>query len=169
MPETIPIVDKNDEIIEYKEREKINKENDIYRISALWVINSQKQILLTQRSFAKTHSPGKWGPAVSGTVAKGETYLENILKETKEEIGIDLEEYNFQKVEKIFTDANWKFFCQWYFVKLDLPLEKFVFLKDEVEQLKWMDKKEFEKDLKNHPEKYTTNMSRHYTILEKYW
>ncbi len=169
MLEIIPIVDSNDKIIKYKERKQINRREDIYRISALWVVNSQKQILLAQRSFTKTHSPGKWGPAVAGTVAKEETYLENILKETEEEIGIDLEDYNFQQVEKIFTDADWKFFCQWYFAKVDLLLEKFIFPKDEVEQLKWMDRKEFEKDLKNHPEKYTTNMSQHYKVLKKYF
>ncbi len=32
MSEIIPIVDSNDKIIKYKEREKINKRKDIYRI-----------------------------------------------------------------------------------------------------------------------------------------
>ena len=31
------------------------------------------------RSFTKSHDPGKWGPAVAGTVEEGETY--NFLKE----------------------------------------------------------------------------------------
>ncbi len=168
MSEIIPIVDNNDEIIKYKKR-GLESGNDIGRISALWVINLQEQILLAQRSRNKKYSPGKWGPAVSGTINKGETYLQNVIKEAQEEIGVILEECNFKKVDKIFNKTDHSFFCQWYFVKLDLPLEKFIFPKDEVEQLKWMDKKEFEKDLKCHPEKYTTNMSQHYAVLKKYF
>jgi len=126
---------------------------------------------LAQRSFKKKHGPGKWGPAVAGTVAKGENYLQNIIKETKEEIGIDLQEYNFKKVDKVFSgfDADWKFFCQWYFLQVDIPLEKFTFPKDEVEQLKWIDKNEFAEDLAKHPENYTRTMTRHYEVLKKYF
>jgi isopentenyldiphosphate isomerase len=168
MSEIIPIVDKNDQVIEYRERELVGK-GDIYRVSALWLVNSQKQVLLAQRSFGKSHGSGKWGPAVAGTVAKSESYLDNIIKETQEEIGIDLEKYNFKKVDKIFTDFNWTFFCQWYFLKADISLDEFIFPLDEVEQLKWIDKNEFEKDLSENPKKYTTAMSYHYETLKKYF
>ena len=168
MSEIIPIVDKNDKVIEYRER-KLTTKKDIYRVAALWLINSKNQILLSQRGMKKSHSPGKWGPATAGTVGMGETYLENIIKETKEEIGINLQEYNFKKVDKIFTDVEWKYFCQWYFLKADIPLEKFAFPKDEVEQLRWADRKEFEKDLQEHPENYTTSMAKRYEMFKKYF
>ena len=167
MSEIIPIVDENDKVIDYRQREELSRE-EIYRISALWIINSREQILLAQRSFSKTHSPGKWGPAVSGTVEKGESYLENIIKETKEEIGLDLTQYNFRTVDKIFSDTNWRFFCQWYLLKEDLNLEDLTFPENEVEQLKWINRKKFEKELAKSPEKFTTNMTEHYKILKKY-
>jgi isopentenyldiphosphate isomerase len=167
MSEIIPIVDKEDKIIGYKKREKVT-EQDIYRVSALWLVNLSGQILLAQRSFKKKYGPGKWGPAVAGTVAKGENYLQNIIKETKEEIGIDLRKYNFKKIDKVFIDKKWKFFCQWYFLQADISLEKFIFPQDEIERLKWMDKSGFEKDLAEHPENYTRTMARHYEVLKKY-
>lgn len=168
MSEIIPIVDKNDKVIDYCERESITKK-DIYRISALWLINSKKQILLAQRSFKKSHGSGKWGPAVAGTVEKNENYFKNIIKETQEEIGINLQKYNFKEIDKIFTDANWRFFCQWYFLRANIKLKEFIFPEDEVEQLKWVDRREFENDLKNNPENYTTSMAQHYEMLKKYF
>ena len=70
MSEEIIIVDKEDNIIGYKDRYKLDP-SDIYRVSALWLTNSKEDILLAQRSFDKKHYPGKWGPAVAGTVKKG--------------------------------------------------------------------------------------------------
>src|SRR3989338_4963070 len=83
----IPIVDENDEIIEYKD-EKDRKPEDICRVAGLWVTAPNGDILLAQRAFVKKRSPGVWGPAVAGTVEEGETYEQNIIKEAEEEIGL---------------------------------------------------------------------------------
>ncbi len=197
MLEIIPIVNRQDRIIGYKHRSEITeKTKDIYRVSALWLVNSQKEILLAQRKFDKVHNPGKWGPAVSGTVAKNENYLENIIKETKEEIGLNLgkclnckntgktqnlvskikqnaipqkkNKYDFWQIDKLYTSVNWLFFCQWYFLKADIELHEFIVQTEEVEQLKWISRKEFEMDLKEYPEKYITSMARDYEKLKKY-
>ena len=69
----IILVNENDEIIGYKERGTLDKE-DIYRVSALWIQNSKGEILLAQRSFNKNNNPRKWGPAVAGTNDEGESY-----------------------------------------------------------------------------------------------
>ena len=167
MSEMIPIVNRSDKFIKYKKR-GLESCKDIYRISALWIVNSKNQVLLAQRSFNKKHSPGKWGPAVAGTVAKGENYLENIIKETDEEIGIDLIEYEFEEVDKTFNKTSHSFFCQWYFLRADITLGKFTFSKDEVEQLKWADYDKLISDTKKHPEKYTTNAGKYAKLLKKY-
>jgi isopentenyl-diphosphate delta-isomerase len=73
MPEKIIIVDDEDNIIGIKEREEVDKKNLRYRCSALWVKNSKGEILLAKRALTKKHSPGKWGPAVAGTLAENET------------------------------------------------------------------------------------------------
>ena len=83
----IPIVNEQEEIIGYKERDDRN-DKDIIRITGLWVTNKERNILLARRSFNKKHHPGVWGPAVSGTVEEGETYESNIIKEAEEEIGL---------------------------------------------------------------------------------
>ena len=59
----VVIVDKNDKIIGHKHRGTLNKE-DIYRVSALWITNSQKEILL----FPSSTVPATTGPHFRGSL-----------------------------------------------------------------------------------------------------
>lgn len=85
--ELVTIVDEQDNILGVKARDDLGSK-DIVRISVLWIENSKGQVLLQQRSLAKKTGPGKWGPAVAGTVESHETYASNIIKEAEEEIGL---------------------------------------------------------------------------------
>ena len=147
----IIIVDKNDKIIKCKNRDDLNQ-TDIYRVSALWLKNSKGDILLAQRSFSKKHGHGKWGPAVAGTVDKGETYDINIIKESEEEIG--LKNFEFKKIKKIRIRNKYNYFCQWYIIVLDKNINEFKIQKEEVENLKWFSVKELVKELNNNPDKF---------------
>ena len=137
--EKIIIVDNKDNKIGIKERESITKEN-IYRVSVLWVTNSKSEILLAKRSLDKTHSPGRWGPAVAGTVEENETYDSNMIKEAEEEIG--LKNVRLQKGLKIRMTTKYNYFCQWYFIKIDRDLNEFKLQESEVAEIKWFSRKE---------------------------
>ncbi|MCK5490818.1 MAG: NUDIX domain-containing protein [Candidatus Pacebacteria bacterium] len=132
--DVIIIVDDEDNIIGTKERESIT-EKDLYRVSVLWVTNSKDEILLAKRSLNKTNSPGKWGPAVTGTVEENETYDLNMIKEAEEEIG--LKNIIPQKGIKIRMATKYNYFCQWYSIKIDRNLDEFRIKKSEVEEIKW--------------------------------
>ncbi len=147
----IPVVNENDELIEYKEREDLNIA-DIYRVSALWITNSQGQILLAQRAFTKSHNPGKWGPAVAGTVEEGEDYETNIIKEAEEELG--LTGIEFKKINKTRIKDKFNSFTQWFFAIVDKAIDEFKIQKSEVEAIKWYDRGELEKDLAENPDNY---------------
>lgn len=162
--EKIIIVNDKDEIIEYKQRGTL-KQTDIYRVSALWVQNSKGDILLAQRSFNKKNNPGQWGPAVAGTNDKGESYKSNIIKEAKEEIG--LENYPFQKSFYKFTDGEFRYFVQWFFVIIDKEIKEFTLLKEEVEKIKWFSKKELNEELDKYPDKFLKNMKKIFDFFNK--
>ena len=151
----IPIVNKNDKIIGYKKRDKIEK-NDIYRVAALWITNSKNQILLAKRHRTKIHHPNKWGPAVAGTVEKGETYKTNIIKETFEELG--LQNISFTPGPKTETNNGYHHFTQWYFLTIDKKAKDFIIQADEVSRVKWFDIEELKNELKTHPENFLPNM-----------
>jgi isopentenyldiphosphate isomerase len=146
MKEKIIIVNEKDEIINHKERGTLDLEN-IYRVSALWIMNSKGDVLLAQRSFTKKNSPGKWGPAVAGTNDIGETYLSNIIKETKEEIGIEIK--NPKPLFKKRSSVKHNYFVQWFFAIIDKEINEFTIQKEEVEKIKWVSKKGFLEEMKN--------------------
>ncbi|MCK5107091.1 MAG: NUDIX domain-containing protein, partial [Nanoarchaeota archaeon] len=129
--EKVIIVDENDNIIGSKERKLINS-SEVYRVSALWVKNTKGDILLAQRKFDKINDPGKWGPAVAGTNDIGESYEDNILKETEEEIG--LKGYKLKKEHKSRQKEKHNYFCQWFSLIIDQSTEDFNIQKEEVEK-----------------------------------
>ncbi|MEK9135397.1 MAG: NUDIX domain-containing protein [Patescibacteria group bacterium] len=153
----IVIVDEKDNVIGYKDRDAINYQEDIYRVSALWITNSKGDILLAKRALTKSHSPGKWGPAVSGTVDEGEDYDLNIIKEAEEEIG--LTNISPRKGFKKRISGKYNYFCQWYFAIMDKPVSDFKIKKDEVEEVKWFPIKELIREMENQPDKFTGSIS----------
>lgn len=162
----IIVVDENDNEIGVKERIDITH-NDIYRVSGLWLTNSKGEILLAQRSFNKhpAHSPGKWGPAVAGTVEEGETYEENIAKEIEEEIG--LENLDLIKSQKNFRDTGKrKYFVQIYSANIDKPINEFKIQENEVEQVKWFTKDELREKFTNHPKDFIGSIKEIFEEME---
>ncbi len=144
----IPIVNEQDEIIKYIDVSE-RKKGDISRVAGLWVTNEKGEILLAQRSFNKTRDPGKWGPAVAGTVEEGETYEQNIIKEVEEEIGL---KNITPKIEyKNHKSTSHEYFGQWFSVAVD---SNYPFVKQdiEVEKIKWFTKDEIIELYKENPD-----------------
>lgn len=147
----IAIVDESDNVIGEKYREEVQTE-DIYRVSALWITNNKGDILLAKRALTKKHDPGKWGPAVAGTVDSGETYKDNIKKEAEEELGLTDINPILGAKERVKGIHN--YFVQRYFLTLDKDVSDFKIQKDEVAEIKWFPKKILEKELSENPEKF---------------
>lgn len=149
------IVDENNNIIGSKPRMSIQKD-DIYRVSGLWITNSKEDVLLAQRKFTKKNDPGKWGPAVAGTVEEGENYKDNIIKEAFEELGLK----NIKPIEGPIRRHVGKhnYFSQRFYLKIDKKICDFKIAKDEVEQIKWFSRDELQKLIKEKPEMFLASL-----------
>ena len=158
----ITIVDKNDKVIGYRERNILRKD-DIYRVSALWITNSRGDILLAKRHHTKSHHPGKWGPAVAGTIEKGETYESNIIKEMREELGIN----NLMPKlgPRMKMDNEFHYFIQWYVLSIDKEVDEFKIQKEEVEEIKWFSPRELTRELREHPEDFLPAMGKYFKLF----
>lgn len=144
------IVNEQDEIIGHKHRHEIWPD-DIYRVAALWIENSKGEVLLAQRGFTKKNNPGKWWPAVAGTIDKWESYEENIYKEAEEELGIVGKTFSF--VTKVYNPwPKFFYFCSWYELLLDRKIEDFVLEYPQVESVRWFRKDEIKNMIENSPE-----------------
>jgi isopentenyl-diphosphate Delta-isomerase len=153
----IPIVNEKDEVLCYKER-GTEEQMDLYRVSALWLTNSKGDILLARRALSKTHDPGKWGPAVAGTVEKNETYESNIIKEVKEELGLEVNLKKNLKTMKHSEKFKHNHLTQWFTAKIDISEKEINFDKVEVDTVKWFSKKELSKKVSANPENFLTTI-----------
>lgn len=153
------VVDENDTIVGYKSKADIDPEKEYYRVSALRLVNSQGDILIAQRAFTKSHNPWQRWPAVAGTIEKGESYEENIIKEIKEELWIS--DMVLKKWPKHKITRKRHYFGQRFFGRVDKNINEFTIQKEEVEAIKWISPKTLQKNIEEHPEKYLENMKKH--------
>jgi len=153
------IVDGNDVVIGAKSRNEITHE-DIYRVAGLWLYNKKGQLLLAQRAFTKSHSPGKWGPSVAGTVEEGEDYLTTIVRETEEELG--LTGLKFIEDEKNFRSEDWQYFSQRFTATTDKDISDMKIQREEVEQVQWFNEDEIPKLIQKDPDMFIPSMKEHY-------
>lgn len=160
----IQIVNDDDELIGTKERSEIDYATDIYRVSALWLSNSQGQVLIAKRAMTKDKDPGKWGPAVAGTNDEGESYDDNIYKEAEEEIG--LTGITFNKDKKIRSTSPRNSFTQWYKAVVDKDISEFTRQVEEVDELAWIDIVTLRQQLIDEPNKYLPAMPQIVSELE---
>ena len=90
MEEMFDVVDSTDKVIGRASREEIHRKGLLHRSTHLLVFDGSGRVLLQKRSMRKDRFPGRWDSSVSGHVDSGEHYDECVVRETMEEIGIDL-------------------------------------------------------------------------------
>jgi isopentenyldiphosphate isomerase len=148
----VQLVDEHDRVIGSKERGELDPATDIYRSAALWVKNTAGEILIARRSEAKAKDPGKWGPAVAGTVDAGESYEQNIVKEAAEELG--LTNLAIKSTQKIFMTTTSRYFIQWFVAITDVDPKTLKLQADEVSEVKFVSRTDLIEDVTTHPERY---------------
>ncbi len=149
----IIVVDENDKEIGLKERSEVTK-NEISRKSVLWVTNPKGEVLLSKRG-AKKNVPLRWSAAVAGTVDEGEDYVSNILKEAKEEIGIDLTSADIKLVRKVRVKNEFSnHYATWFSCVVDKEISEFVLEPEEVIGLRWIEPAQLTKEIAENPESF---------------
>ncbi|MFZ2887161.1 MAG: NUDIX domain-containing protein [Minisyncoccia bacterium] len=133
----LPVVDKNDEIIGYKNSDELAAD-DIIRVSGVWILNSKGEVLVAQRAASKKYDPLKWAVSAAGTVDEGETYAQNIVKEVQEELAVAIHESDLILGEHLFVETNHLYFYQAYFLRRDIAIENFKLEEEEVESVRWI-------------------------------
>ena len=107
--ELIQIVDKNGNFTgEVMDKEEAHDKNLLHNEVAAFIINGKGQVLLQKRSVNKRFNPNKWA-LCAGHVDAYESLESAILREIKEEIGIDVnpnELMSFGEREFTIRDLN---------------------------------------------------------------
>lgn len=155
------IVDKNDNVVGKKLRSEITKE-DIYRVSSLWIFNNDKELLIAQRPMWKKNDPGKWSESAVGTLEVDETYKSNLIKEAKEELGLDLNENELIFIEKEFFESpKNKLFGSMYAVILTNG-PKLKLNRHEVPNIEWISNQKIISELSGVDNRFVGNFDKFY-------
>ena len=99
-----------------------------------WIRNNQNMYLIQKRASIRKVFPNIWTCSVGGSALKGETSIQAIMRETKEELGIDLNEetgvlLHSKKMDSFFADI-------WMF-EHDISVEELILQTEEVDDAMW--------------------------------
>jgi isopentenyldiphosphate isomerase len=134
--ELIFAVDELDNPISPVARDEAHKKGIWHRISHVWIINSNKELLCQKRSQNKDTNPGKWEAFFGGHVGAGESYVHAAIKETQEETGLLFTPEQLHYVTTAKSEHMPHFQAAFYAVIADNASINFE--KEEVEKVQWI-------------------------------
>lgn len=104
--------------------------------------NSKGEFLMQKRSLSKG---GDWG-VTGGHPKSGETPIEGIIMEVKEELGLD---FSNEKIIEYDSGCDGNDCYKMYFVNKDINLDDIIIEKEELCEVKWFTMKELKNMVKN--------------------
>jgi len=128
----------------------IHQKGHYHHTAHIWFYTADGSILLSQRAAKKTICPLLWDVSVAGHIDAGETIAQAAIRETKEEVGLSIQEKEllkigvfecFQTYENGIKDYE---FHNTFIAKLKEPISKLVPQEEEVEGLKLVTFNEFQ-------------------------
>ncbi len=109
-------------------------ERGLYHLgSDLWPINSENKILIQKRSSQKRLEPNVWA-MTGGSVIVGENSKQTIIRESKEELDINVNCDDLKLITRFKTGNVW---IDTYIIKKDYDISEMKFKEDEVSEVKW--------------------------------
>ena len=133
-------------------REECHKKGLWHRAVYGFIIDENKNILLQKRSAKKKLWPNLWDVTAGGHVNAGEFGRQALIREVKEELGIESNNIEFVKKYKEELNNNGvdsKEIVSLFIMYLDEEERKFKLQKEEVSDIKWFTKIEIEKLIKD--------------------
>ena len=160
--ENVDIFNKRREKLE-KIRERGKLDNNEYSISVhVWLLE-EDNLWIQQRSNEKKLFPKLWEQS-GGGVLTGETSLRAVKRETKEELGLDIQD---EEITYIGSYTRVKDIVDIWLVQRAISKDKIILQDEEVANIKNVTFEEFDKMIENKEVVPTINPS--YNLLKNYY
>lgn len=135
-------------------REQCHKQGLWHKAVVVFIINSKKQVLLQRRSPNKKMWPNMWDITAGGHVLAGEFGFQAIIREAKEELGLDLNKNDMTFIgpsisTNIKGDITNNHFNEYYIARKDIDETELKLQEEEVAEVKWIDKDEIIEKIKD--------------------
>ena len=118
----------------------------------VWIVNSNKEILLQHRHPDSMEFPNVWDVSAAGHVTAGDDSIGTAIAETREELGLEIPSEDFKLIhtiakQDVSRNGTYKdnSFEDIYLVQKDIHIDDFKMQQGEVQNLKWVPIEEFKK------------------------
>ncbi len=113
-----------------------------YRLSIhIWIVNDKNEILIQQRSANRKKFPNMW-TNTGGACIAGETSIETVFRELKEELNITP---NIDNLELITSYKREKDYVDVWLLRQNINITDLKFNDNEVQDAKWVTVEEWKK------------------------
>lgn len=125
-----------------------------HRAVYAFVFNKNGEVLLQKRSKQKKTFPEKWDVTVGGHVDSGEYGRQSLIREVKEELGIDVDD---DEIKYLFCSTSKSndgeiinnHYNEGYLILKDIDVSKIVLEEEEVEEVRFFTKAEILERINN--------------------
>ena len=167
--ENFDIIDQNGRPTDkIKSREDAHRDGDWHRTVHVWIMNPKRKLLIQKRASGLMAHPGMWHISVAGHIVAGDDSITTAVKETAEELGINIEPQNLEclftvKHQCVLNKGSYisNHLNDVYLVQLDLDISKVRLQAEEVAEIKFVPFQELEQlinqkkiDMVEHDEEY---------------
>lgn len=105
------------------------KNCDYHLIVEGWILRDDGNFIIQRRSLNKKSFAGMWYCSAGGSVISRETPKEGMVREFKEELGVDISEDEL-RLKRIITEKNTIFYI--FLVRKNISLDEIVMQEEEV-------------------------------------
>lgn len=155
MEELVVLVDEQDQQIGLEEKLKAHQLGLLHRALSVFIFNSKKELLLQQRAANKYHTPLQWANSCCSHPRENESLFDATNRRLWEEMGMKADlKPGFTFIYKAAFDNDLiehEYDHVWYgYSDVEPNINH-----EEVESYKWLTLDEIDRDIEEHPEKYT--------------
>lgn len=154
-----------------EKRQTIHQFGLWHKTAQLWILNSKNELLFQFRSADKDCFPSRWDVSSAGHIPAGDDILESALRELQEELGLDAEA---TEVEKLF-EVKESFICEStgaldneiaevFLLRRDLQRQEITFCDKEVTDIKWIPVSKLWQEYQAHPNDFVPHDD-HFKLL----
>jgi isopentenyl-diphosphate Delta-isomerase len=104
LTEFLDVVDETDKVVGRLPKRECIRQGLLHRAVAVFLFNSVGELYIQKRAEDMAFYPGYWSASVTGHVSSGESYGGAAIRETKEELGLDVDPVEVGR----FQSPKWK-------------------------------------------------------------
>jgi isopentenyldiphosphate isomerase len=153
--ELFEVIDESGKVVGTEKRSVVHEKGFLHKSVDVFVLDEGGQIFIQQRSFDKDVGPGLWDLSAAEHLKPGESFEEAAARGVREELGVKAiglkkigeADFHFKRGKIIDNEKKVIFRCSF---RGKIRLQK-----EEIEQGKWVSKKELLQEMQEKPEKFT--------------